>query len=244
MSKVYENLENAEEIKAPLIYQKIIDVMNDCPAIAKDSKNQQQGFKYRGVDAVMNVLNPLFRKHGVFAVPYVTYNNREDRTTKSGGNLIYTSLGVEYRFYAADGSCVTACVQGEGMDSADKSSNKAMAVAFKYACFQVLCIPTEEFVDPDADSHEDSTPATKPTTIQTVSAPKPTSPPIPTEPPAPIEHEAPPETVKCVLCGEIIEPKMSKGVYRTAKEIAEATGGKCSGCYKLTKSSAGVLNHD
>ncbi|MFS0844210.1 MAG: ERF family protein [Roseburia hominis] len=30
------------------------------------------------------------------------------------------------------------------MDSGDKATNKAMSVAFKYACFQVFCIPTEE----------------------------------------------------------------------------------------------------
>ena len=39
------------------------------------------------------------------------------------------------------------------MDSGDKATNKAMAVAFKYACFQIFCIPTEEMQDPDADSH-------------------------------------------------------------------------------------------
>ena len=38
------------------------------------------------------------------------------------------------------------------MDSADKASNKAMSVAFKYACFQVFCIPTEEMVDPDSET--------------------------------------------------------------------------------------------
>ena len=43
---------------------------------------------------------------------------------------------------------------GEGMDSGDKASNKALAVAFKYACFQVFCIPTEEMKDPDAECHE------------------------------------------------------------------------------------------
>ena len=59
---------------------------------------------------------------------------------------------MKYTFYAEDGSSVSAVVQGEGMDSADKSSNKAMSVAFKYACFQVLCIPTEEMKDPDAET--------------------------------------------------------------------------------------------
>ena len=40
------------------------------------------------------------------------------------------------------------------MDSGDKATNKAMSIAFKYACFQVFCIPTEEMVDPDKESHE------------------------------------------------------------------------------------------
>ena len=39
------------------------------------------------------------------------------------------------------------------MDSGDKATNKAMSIAFKYACFQVFCIPTEEMVDPDAEGH-------------------------------------------------------------------------------------------
>lgn len=29
-----------------------------------------------------------------------------------------------------------------------------MAIAFKYACFQVFCIPTEEMTDPDGENHE------------------------------------------------------------------------------------------
>ena len=40
------------------------------------------------------------------------------------------------------------------MDSGDKASNKAMSVAFKYAAFELFCIPTEEMVDPDAETHE------------------------------------------------------------------------------------------
>jgi translation elongation factor EF-Ts len=40
------------------------------------------------------------------------------------------------------------------MDSGDKATNKAMAIAMKYACFQVFCIPTEEMQDPDKESHQ------------------------------------------------------------------------------------------
>ena len=134
------------------IYSAIAAIMEECPAISKKQKNQQQGFMYRGIDVVMNVLQPLMSKHKVFAVPEVLESERQERTTSKGGTLIYTVLKVRYTFYAADGSSVYAVVQGEGMDSADKSSNKAMSVAFKYACFQVFCIPTEEMKDPDAET--------------------------------------------------------------------------------------------
>lgn len=144
-----------------LIYKKICDIMNDCPAIAKSQKNAQQNYMFRGIDLVMNVLQPLFIKHRVFAVPEVLDEQREERQTKSGGNLIYTVMKVKYTFFAEDGSSVSAIVQGEGMDSADKSSNKAMSVAYKYACFQVLSIPTEEMKDPEAETPEISKP--KPT---------------------------------------------------------------------------------
>lgn len=134
------------------IYQAINNVMNEVGAIGKNRKNQQQGFMYRGIDEVMNALQPAFVKANIFVVPEVLEQTREERTTKSGGQLIYSVLRVKYTFYAADGTNVSATAIGEGMDSADKASNKAMSAAFKYACFQVFCIPTEEMVDSDAET--------------------------------------------------------------------------------------------
>jgi hypothetical protein len=100
----------------------------------------------------MNVLNPLFTKHGLFVVPTILDQKREERQTKNGGLLIYSIVTVKYTFYSIDGSYIEAIIIGEGMDSADKATNKAMSIAFKYACFQVFCIPTEEMVDPDGES--------------------------------------------------------------------------------------------
>nr|DAM61307.1 MAG TPA: ERF superfamily protein [Caudoviricetes sp.] len=136
------------------IYQAIIGVMADIGAIGKDKKNAQQGFKYRGVDDVMNALQPVMVKHGLFVVPEIIDQRREERQTSRGGNLIYSVCTVRYTFYAKDGSSVQCVVIGEGMDSGDKATNKAMSIAFKYACFQVFCIPTEEMKDPDAEVHE------------------------------------------------------------------------------------------
>ena len=135
------------------IYQAIIGVMADIGAIGKDKKNAQQGFKYRGVDDVMNALQPVMVQHGLFVVPEIIDQKREERQTNRGGNLIYSVCTVRYTFCAKDGSSVQCVVVGEGMDSGDKATNKAMSIAFKYACFQVFCIPTEEMKDPDAEVH-------------------------------------------------------------------------------------------
>lgn len=120
---------------------------------------------FRGIDMIMNHVSPLFTKHGIFMVPQVLDSFREERQTRNGGNMIYTRLRIKYSFYAtSDGSCVEAIVDGEGMDSGDKSTNKALAVGMKYALFQVLCIPTEEMaipermVDPDQTAYEESFP--------------------------------------------------------------------------------------
>ena len=138
------------------IYQSITEIMNESIAIKKDKFNEQQKFKYRGIDSVMNTFYPLFSKHKIFIVPEVLEQTREERTAKSGGNLLYSILKVKCTFYAEDGSSISATVIGAGMDSADKASNKAMAVAMKYAMFQVFCIPTEEFIDPDGDTPPES----------------------------------------------------------------------------------------
>lgn len=140
------------------IFKKLNEINARIGAISKDKRNQQQGFMFRGIDQVMNVLHPLLVDAGVVVIPEIVETRREERLTKTGGNLIYTMHTVRYHFTAEDGSEAVATVVGEGMDSADKSSNKAMAVAFKYACFQLFCIPTEEIAkdDPDAYSPEDS----------------------------------------------------------------------------------------
>jgi hypothetical protein len=136
------------------IYEAIPAVMGEIGAITKGKKNAQQGFMYRGIDDVMNALQPLLVKYKVAIVPEVIEQRREERTTKSGSGLIYSICTVRYTFFAEDGTSLTAVVVGEGMDSGDKATNKAMSIAFKYACFQVFCIPTEEMIDPDSESHE------------------------------------------------------------------------------------------
>ena len=134
------------------IFEAICGVMADVGAVKKNKKNTQQGFMFRGIDEVMNALNPAMVQNKVFAVPEVTEEIREERQTAKGGTIFYTRLKITYRFYTTDGSFVEAKVIGEAMDSGDKATNKAMSIAYKYACFQVFSIPTEDIAEPDSES--------------------------------------------------------------------------------------------
>lgn len=140
--------------KTGLIFQKIPAVMRKVGAIAKGRKNVQQGYQFRGIDDVYNEIHDALAEEGIFTVPRVVADKSEEKTSRGGTTLIYRILTIEYDFFASDGSVFMARVVGEGMDSGDKASNKAMAVAHKYALLQVFCIPTEESKDPENDSHE------------------------------------------------------------------------------------------
>jgi hypothetical protein len=137
-----------------LIYAAMAKVMGEIGAVAKDRKNPQQGYAFRGIDDLYNAAQPAMVKHGVFCAPTVTERIREERQGKSGGTLFYTTLTVRHRFYASDGSFVDVVTVGEAMDSGDKSTNKAMSAAMKYALIEVFAVPTEEDNDTENQTHE------------------------------------------------------------------------------------------
>jgi hypothetical protein len=136
------------------IFQAISAIMAEVPSIGKNRKNVQQNYTFRGIDDMYNALNDILAKNKVFATSEVLRHEREERQTAKGGVLIYSILTVKFTFYTDDGSSVTSTMIGEGMDSGDKASNKAMSTAYKYALMQIFCIPTDDPKDTELDSHE------------------------------------------------------------------------------------------
>lgn len=123
--------------------------------IAKDRKNAQQGYNFRGVDDIYNALSPLLAEAGLNILPNVLDRSVTERESAKGGALFYVVLKVEYCFCSdKDGSERKIVIYGEAMDSGDKATNKALSAAFKYACMQTFSIPTEGDHDADAVTHE------------------------------------------------------------------------------------------
>ncbi len=120
--------------------------------ITKGRKNEQQGYKFRGIDDVYNVLSTHLAAQHLCILPRVRDRSVTERPTKSGGVSTYVVLTVDFDFVSSiDGSKHTVSTMGEAMDSADKATNKAMSAAMKYACLMAFQIPTEG--DNDADAH-------------------------------------------------------------------------------------------
>ncbi len=139
--------------ESKLIYQKISAVMSELNAIDKNQANKIQGFNFRGIDDIYNELHSKLVKNKIFTVPEVIEERREERSTKNGGIMTHVILKIKYTMYAEDGSNISSVVIGEGSDTGDKASNKAMSVAHKYFFIQLLAIPTKEEKDPDFESH-------------------------------------------------------------------------------------------
>lgn len=143
--------ENSETGK---IYEQLCAVMAEIEAVSKNKTNTQQNYKYRSIDDVYNMIQPIFGKNKVFILPKVSNIKEEERQSKSGGTLFYTTLEMEYTFYTADGSSLTTIATGKSMDSGDKSLDKAKSSAMKYLLLQMFLIPTEEDKDTEMASPE------------------------------------------------------------------------------------------
>lgn len=120
--------------------------------IGKTRNNAQQGYKFRGVDEVMNAFAPILADQGLYLRPRFTNRDVAERINKNGTALFYVTVCGEFDFSNEAGETVTVGpFYGEAMDSGDKATNKAMATAFKYAMFQTFCVPLEGVTGGDAD---------------------------------------------------------------------------------------------
>ena len=136
------------------IYTAISKVMKDIGAIQKNDTNPFDRYKYRGIDAVYNAVQPALVKNGVFIVPRLVDISQTDRLSKKGDAQVHTKVRVEYTIFASDASFVIVEFPGEAIDRSDKSVNKAMTAAFKYMIFELFCIPTDDITDADKETIE------------------------------------------------------------------------------------------
>ena len=131
----------------------VLDVMNKVQSLAKKEKNTAQGFNFRGIDAVMNVVGPALREAGGFILPVGSEAEYATAQTAKGGTVNIARLQVSYAFYGETGMPIVGTACAEAFDSGDKATAKAMSVAYRTFLLQLLCLPTDD-PDPDTFSYE------------------------------------------------------------------------------------------
>lgn len=147
------------ETDFPLIHAAMAKVAYQIVEVGKDRKNDAQGFKFRGIDDIINVIHTLLANEGVTPYPRLLPDTLQvtrtdvERSNNRKGVDTHVVAGFETVFMARDGSSASCVTLGEGADSADKACNKAMSAAFKYALIQTFTIPTAGiFEDGDASN--------------------------------------------------------------------------------------------
>lgn len=146
----------APVVEKPTIFEALSAAMAEVQAVGKGDRNNEQGYNFRGIDAVVNAVGPVFRKHGIVPVPVKTTANYRDVLTSREKRSRECTVNVTYRFYGPAGDFIDAEVPGESMDFGDKGAPKAMSVAYRIALLQTLCIPTHE-PEPDSQTYERAT---------------------------------------------------------------------------------------
>lgn len=143
--------------QAPHVYAAINAVQREMAVTGIGKNNATTGgakFKFRGIDDVYNALSPIIAKHSLIIAPRYSDRALVERKSSNGNSLFYITVTGHFDFISmVDGSKHTVTTFGEAMDSGDKGTNKAMAIAHKYALLQVFAIPTEGDNDPDNYTH-------------------------------------------------------------------------------------------
>lgn len=141
---------------APHVHEAVREVKEAMAAegLAKGRKNEKQGYKFRGIDEVLDAVAGPMAKAGLDIYPRMVERSMVEHKSNNGGALFYSYVHVEYDFVSSkDGSAwKVGPIPGEAFDSGDKSVSKAMSVAYRTMCIQTFCIPING-EEADADKH-------------------------------------------------------------------------------------------
>lgn len=138
---------------APKVYAAFAAALQSAKYVGKDDFNQQQNFKFRGIDGTLQVVGPAFRENGLFLIPEVIDHRIEQVQSARGKQMVQVILHMRYTVAHEDGSSFSGTTVGEATDFADKATSKAGSVALRTFLLQSMVLPTGD-PDPDSEYHE------------------------------------------------------------------------------------------
>lgn len=124
------------------IYEKIAAIMQDVQYLAKDDHVSFGSTSYKALseEKVTSIMRAEMLKHKLVVFPISQVANRTGNITHV--DVVYRMVNVENPEESIE---IASC--GDGADTQDKGSGKAMTYAFKYMWLRTFALPTGE--DPD-----------------------------------------------------------------------------------------------
>lgn len=134
---------------------KLVEIMQGISAIAKNGRNQQQGYDYTEASDVFSVVREALAKHRVVIFPTTLKKAIENRSNPNGKPIMITAVTMAYTIVDCDSEeYVTVTYEGEGMDSGDKGLPKALSICMKYYLRDQFLIPFGEDVENESGKKE------------------------------------------------------------------------------------------
>jgi hypothetical protein len=142
------------DLKAP-VHVAWLRVMGEVEFVKK-GRSPGLNYEFRGIDAVLNVVGPALRKHGVLVFPVKVSPEYTVVTSTKGSVMNYCRCVVRYTIMGPRGDVLMTHNDegvevpmiseslGEAFDTGDKASTKAQSVALRTFYINALAIPTNE----------------------------------------------------------------------------------------------------
>lgn len=152
-----------EEIKKMNIYEKMSLITNEIGVVEKGlNVSMGRGTSYKAVSErdVLDAVKPIEKKYRVYSYPEETeiINNEvlEKQNQYGTSHSFFLRLKRVYRFINIDNPSeyVDVTSYGDGIDTGDKATGKAMTYADKYALMKAYKLSTGDDPDKEASPQE------------------------------------------------------------------------------------------
>jgi hypothetical protein len=142
-----------ETLAVPNIYTAINAVMNEVGYVKK-TKAPNLNYTFAGEAGLIAALRPEMVANGIImSVSKISHVETREYQTQKGTPMVNVALVGTVRFYHISGTFIEVESAGEGSDTGDKATAKAMTAMYKYALRETFMIETGD--DPDKYASEE-----------------------------------------------------------------------------------------
>lgn len=136
------------------LVKKLAEVMALVDRVPKSGRNNFHNYDYATEADIASAVRQGMAERHLMLVPSVQKTDWEKVPSEKGGkDQRLCTLTVEFRMMDGEsGEAIAFTVIGQGQDSGDKATYKAMTGAEKYALLKLFLIPTGD--DPEKDTQE------------------------------------------------------------------------------------------